>query len=226
MAHDNGEAICEEARNHPIFQLRRPIEQFIEKDLPRGSTQRTVFDRICADGSNPRLLWALFSVAKAEAKHSALDVLTSSRWSRSQFKKLPRELDSLAANIESLTKSEFFINLLTLCWKSSARSQFSTETLLLNVQRHLNTYQAVLPLLLKDLGNTMRSADGLITENFGSKRFDTQRHFRVRLLAYVRKSTGNPHWADVGCLLDVDPDSLKKLWRRTAKYGLLPKGSK
>lgn len=198
------------------------MQPFIDKHLRTGSQQRAAFECICKKGSNPNVLFAFFTLALDVQKLSVWQLLQVDSWSRSQWKKLPRELDNLAAKIESFTKNESFIKTLTLYWTSCVPSITPVDA---RLRRQLNTYQSVMPQLLRNLGTTIRSADFLITTNAGPKRLDTRRLFILQLLAYVRQTTGKPCWADVARMLDSDPDILKKQWRHALGYGFVPKQS-
>src|SRR5215472_8925763 len=90
-----------------------PLIRGIEKELPQGSQERKRFDQICKSGSNPRILFGFLEViAHSQKRHLLQGVLPhrkepASVWdvhrvSRSEFKKLPKNLESLANQIDSM----------------------------------------------------------------------------------------------------------------------------
>jgi hypothetical protein len=239
------EAMPQSSRHSGI----RPRSQ-LDRELPPKTDRRKRFDLICRDGCAPYALMAFLTVAGFDRATGGASIWDVAETPRSQFSKLPQELESLARKIESSS------SILRLYWPAMySDNPDLSESSRANARIPLKIYLEVLPALLRRFGAEARSAESWITERAGPKKYDTARHHTLILLRYVRTSTGKPHWANVACLLShfswkwdrdlrknsevvrawkgrgrrdttsltIRPDALKQLWRRAEEYGFLPK---
>jgi hypothetical protein len=186
-----------EMYQNPIMRLRRgpDIRDHLEKFRRRDSNARAWFDKLTAGGCQESRLFSLLTVAAhAECTPSAT-VWDLFKISRSDFRKLPARLDQVASQIES---SAIALDMYYLSYRSELKN---TQRLRSDTRGEGARALRTLARMLRNLATDARNADSFISRIAGPKRWDTRRQFVLRLIDYVQRTTGKPHWETISGLL-------------------------
>ena len=191
-------------------QLSRhvPTRITIEEILADASASKA-FDKLCAHGADRKVLATLVQVTVLAREFRKFDPLFVSGFGRETLNKFPTTIREVATKIESVFKNPYL------------EPQPLPDSNFQSLPGKLRAYANKLEATIKQYRQSLKTSPRF---------FDMQVVLRRKLLHYVAKTTGQPHYAWVASVLSgapmlgtsepvVDPSTLRKLYanRRRAK---------